>query len=97
LLERLDNPEKRWKFSEADLAERGYWDKYMDAYEQALSATSTRHAPWHITPVDHKWGTRWIASELVTRAIRSLPLRLLKPSRQKQAALSQARKLLEKE
>src|SRR4051794_14355295 len=57
-LERLERPEKQWKFTAADLAERGYWSKYMEAYEDALSATSTRWAPWYIIPADHKWATR---------------------------------------
>ena len=56
-LERLDDPAKNWKFSEADLHERAYWDHYMKAYEQMLSHTSTQHAPWYIVPADHKWFT----------------------------------------
>src|SRR6478752_6547212 len=59
-LERLDRPEKNWKFSPGDLAERAYWDDYMAAYEDALSATSTDWAPWYVVPADHKWLTRTI-------------------------------------
>jgi polyphosphate kinase 2 (PPK2 family) len=51
-LERLENPEKHWKFSASDLAERGFWDQYTQAYEDALSATSTKWAPWYVVPAD---------------------------------------------
>ena len=54
-LKRLKDPKKHWKFSPADLAERGFWDDYMKAYEAAISATSTKSAPWHVIPADHKW------------------------------------------
>jgi len=74
-LERLENPEKHWKFSPADLAERDHWDKYMKAYEDALSATSTKWAPWHIVPADQKWATRAIIADVITSAIRSLGLK----------------------
>jgi PPK2 family polyphosphate:nucleotide phosphotransferase len=54
-LARLDNPDKQWKFSAADVAERAHWDRYMAAYDDALTATSTPWAPWHVIPADHKW------------------------------------------
>ncbi len=54
-LKRLKDPRKQWKFAAADLTERGFWDDYMKAYEQAISATSTKWAPWYIVPADHKW------------------------------------------
>jgi polyphosphate kinase 2 (PPK2 family) len=57
-LERLDRPEKNWKFSSADLAERGHWDDYQEAYENMINATSTDWAPWYIIPADNKWVTR---------------------------------------
>src|SRR5262245_60456327 len=62
-LERLENPEKHWKFSTSDLAERGYWDAYMEAYEDALSATSNSWAPWYVVPADNKWATRAIVAD----------------------------------
>lgn len=73
-LERLNRPEKHWKFSSADLTERGYWDHYMEAYEDALSATSTKWAPWYVVPADHKWATRAIIADIITSAITSLDL-----------------------
>ncbi|MBN9523706.1 polyphosphate kinase 2 family protein [bacterium] len=71
-LERLDRPEKNWKFSASDLAERTHWDAYMDAYEDALAATSTDEAPWYVVPADHKWVTRAVVADVVTTAIRGL-------------------------
>ena len=71
-LDRLNNPEKHWKFSDADLAERGKWDKYMNAFEDAINATSTKKSPWYIIPADHKWIMRSIISTIVTETILSL-------------------------
>src|SRR3954447_10383790 len=74
-LERLDRPEKNWKFSPSDMAERGYWDDYMTAYEDALSATSTEWAPWYVIPADHKWVTRTAVAAIVATTIRELDLK----------------------
>lgn len=74
-LERLDTPDKHWKFSAADVGEREYWDQYMQAYEAALSATSTDWAPWYVIPADDKWATRTIVAELITRTIGEMDLR----------------------
>lgn len=74
-LQRLDRQEKNWKFSAADLAERSYWSKYMRAYADCLSATSTRWAPWYVVPADHKWVTRAVVADIITTAIRSLDLK----------------------
>ncbi len=73
-LERLDRPEKNWKFSPSDLAERAYWDDYMAAYEDAIAATSTAEAPWYVVPADHKWVTRAVVADVVTTTIRGLDL-----------------------
>jgi PPK2 family polyphosphate:nucleotide phosphotransferase len=73
-LERLSRPEKNWKFSAADLAERGHWDEYMRAYEECLSATSTKWAHWHVIPADHKWVTRTVIADIITTKIQSLDL-----------------------
>src|SRR5262249_38481021 len=73
-LERLDRPEKNWKFSASDLAERGHWDDYQEAYEDALAATSTEWAPWYVVPADHKWVTRTVVADLLTSAIKGLDL-----------------------
>jgi PPK2 family polyphosphate:nucleotide phosphotransferase len=75
-LERLERPEKNWKFSPSDLAERGYWDDYMAAYEDAIAATSTPEAPWYVVPADHKWVTRAVVADVVTTTIRGLDLRV---------------------
>lgn len=75
LLARLEDPRKQWKFSAADLAERGRWDAYRDAYERAITATSTEWAPWHIVPADRKWVTRAVVSAVVAKAIGRLDLR----------------------
>jgi PPK2 family polyphosphate:nucleotide phosphotransferase len=93
-LERLDNPEKHWKFSAADLAERDYWADYKRAFEDCFSATSTKWAPWYIIPADYKWAARTLVSGVVARAISELKLETppLTPERKK--ALSQARKKL---
>jgi PPK2 family polyphosphate:nucleotide phosphotransferase len=64
-LDRIDNQSKNWKFSAADITERGYWEEYMDAYEQAINATADKHAPWYIIPADKKWFARLLISEII--------------------------------
>ncbi len=71
-LERLEEPAKNWKFSAADLAERARWDDYMAAYEQAIRATATKHAPWHVVPADHKWFTRLVIAETIAARLAQL-------------------------
>src|SRR5438552_2745575 len=93
-LERLDDPSKHWKFAAADLEERDRWDEYMRAYEQALTRTSTRHAPWYIVPADHKWFTRLVIAELVIQALESLDLAFPAVTRAQLDALADARKRL---
>jgi PPK2 family polyphosphate:nucleotide phosphotransferase len=97
LLARLDNHDKRWKFSEADLAERAHWHEYVEAYEAALSSTSTAHAPWYILPADYKWVPRWLVSEILTKTIQRLGLKIPEPTKEREAALAKARRLLERE
>ncbi len=96
-LERLDRPDKHWKFSAADLAERDFWDQYMDAYEDALGATSTECAPWYVVPADDKWFTRAAVATILTRTIHSLDLRLPELKDEQREALAEARKRLEAE
>ena len=74
-LDRLEVPSKNWKFSVADLAEREYWDDYQEAYEEALSATSTTWAPWYVVPADHKYELRALVGGIVVDAIDQLDLR----------------------
>ena len=93
-LERLDRPEKHWKFSDADLVERGFWDDYVDAYESAISATSTAEAPWYIVPADNKWVTRAVVADVLTSTIRDLPLEYPELTDSRRAVLAQAREKL---
>ena len=96
-LERLDHPEKHWKFSAADLAERAHWDEYMGAYEDCLSATSTEWAPWYVVPADHKWVTRAVVADVVTTAIRSLDLKYPEVTEEQRKGLAEARHQLSAE
>jgi PPK2 family polyphosphate:nucleotide phosphotransferase len=96
-LARLEEPDKHWKFSAADLRERGCWDDYMKAYEAALGATSAPWAPWYVIPADHKWVTRALVAHIVTRAIQKLKLTYPEVSDEKRAALADARRQLEAE
>jgi PPK2 family polyphosphate:nucleotide phosphotransferase len=73
-LSRLKEPDKRWKFSTADIAERARWDKYMEAYEAMIRATSTRHAPWYVVPADHKHVAWLVVAAAITEALEGLHL-----------------------
>ena len=73
-LQRLDTPDKHWKFSAADIRERQFWDKYQDAYEDVIRHTSTEEAPWYVVPADHKWFSRLVVAAAVTDALRGLNL-----------------------
>jgi PPK2 family polyphosphate:nucleotide phosphotransferase len=96
-LDRLDRPEKNWKFSSADLAERGYWDDYMAAYEDALQATSTEWAPWYVIPADHKWVTRAVVADIITSTIQDLDLSVPEVTAEERKRLQDARAALSKE
>ena len=95
-LERLTNPEKHWKFSEADLAEREHWKDYQKAFEQAITATSTKKAPWYIIPADRKYVARALVADIIANAIQDLGLEYPKVSPEQMAALDAARSRLEK-
>jgi PPK2 family polyphosphate:nucleotide phosphotransferase len=95
-LERLTNPQKHWKFSEADMAEREHWKAYRAAFEDALSATSTKRAPWHIIPADRKPVARAVIADIITTSIQNLGLEYPKVSEEKLANLAAAREKLEK-
>jgi PPK2 family polyphosphate:nucleotide phosphotransferase len=71
-LSRIDDPDKNWKFSPADIAERRRWDDYQAAYEQMLRHTSTDHAPWYVIPADHKWFTRYAVANILVHTLRGL-------------------------
>jgi len=95
-LKRIDDPDKNWKFSQADLTERGFWDQYMKAYEECLSATSTSTAPWHVVPADDKHNARLIVSGIVIDALQSLDLRYPKATRMRRKELLEIREQLSK-
>jgi len=96
-LERLEDPEKNWKFSAADVAERAHWNSYMKAYEEMLGATSTDWAPWFIIPADHKWITRMLVADILVSTITDLKLHYPQLTKQQKQDLLQAKKLLLKE
>src|SRR5215471_9101659 len=73
-LARLDRPEKHWKFSPSDVHERKFWDDYMHAFEEAIGATATEHAPWYIVPADNKWFTRLVVAAAIVEAVEKLDL-----------------------
>jgi len=93
-LARLDDPAKNWKFSINDVKERLRWDEYMRAYEDALSATSTRHAPWYVIPADHKWFTRLAVARVVIETLESLDLHFPPLDHRKRRELAEARRRL---
>jgi PPK2 family polyphosphate:nucleotide phosphotransferase len=95
-LARLDDPEKNWKFSEADLAERAYWKDYMKAYEDCLGATSTDRAPWYIVPADDKPNARLIVSQAILDAFDGLHMHYPQPDRARRKALAAIRQQLAK-
>lgn len=97
MLERLDEPSKNWKFSLGDLKERERWGEYMNAYEDALAATSTDEAPWYVVPADRKWFTRVLIADLVVEALESLDLDFPKVTDAQKRDLAEARTLLDKE
>jgi len=90
-LERLDVPDKNWKFSTNDLAERKHWDAYQSAYEEALSATSTPWAPWYVVPADHKYALRALVGGIVVDAIDAMDLQPPTISTSERRALARAK------
>lgn len=97
LLERLDNPEKNWKFSMADVAERQHWDDYMAAYQHMLEKTSTEWAPWYVVPADNKWFSRLMVSSLLVQTLRDIDPHYPVLSAEQLAQLDQARVALDNE
>lgn len=93
-LARLEQPEKNWKFSAADIREREFWDEYQHAYEDMIRNTSSKHAPWYVVPADHKWFTRLVVSGVVVETLESLKLSYPKVDAAKRKELEQAKKLL---
>ncbi len=95
-LERLEEPEKNWKFSAADIRERQCWDDYHEAYEEMIANTSTERAPWYVVPADNKWFTRLVVSSVIVETLESLDLAYPKVSAEKMKDLQAAKKVLMK-
>jgi len=96
-LERLTNPDKHWKVSDADVNERQYWDDYQNAFEDAFRHTSTKWAPWYVIPADHKWVARVLVASILTRAIKDLKLKMPTVSEDREKELAGMRRRLTKE
>jgi len=93
-LERIENPDKNWKFSASDAAEREHWDEYMDAYEDMIRNTATKESPWYVVPADNKWFTRIIVSAAVIETLASLGLHYPAVGKEKLKELAAAKAAL---
>jgi len=93
-MDRIDDPKKNWKFSSADLKERGFWDKYQSAYEDAIANTSTKSAPWFVIPADEKWYTRYLVSNIICNELKKLDLSYPEITDTDRAALQTAKAAL---
>ena len=91
-LQRIDEPDKNWKLSLADVEERKFWKQYMKAYEQCLGATSTRHAPWYVVPADDKENARLIVSSIVVETLDGLDMSYPKTNAKRRRELESIRK-----
>jgi PPK2 family polyphosphate:nucleotide phosphotransferase len=94
-LKRIEEPEKNWKFSAADVGERAHWDDYMKAYQAAIRATATPQAPWYVVPADRKWFTRLVVAAAICRTLEALNLHYPEVSEADRRALVQAREALQ--
>ncbi len=95
-LERIDLPEKNWKFSANDAAERDHWDEYMEAYEEMIRGTASKHSPWYVVPADNKWFTRLVVAAAVIETLAELDLAYPKVDDKKLQELAAAREKLTK-
>lgn len=93
-LERIENPDKNWKFSTEDLKERAYWDDYQQAYEDAIKNTSTKNAPWYVIPADDKWFMRFLVENIICHELKKLDLKYPIISTDEKLALSKAKEEL---
>jgi PPK2 family polyphosphate:nucleotide phosphotransferase len=96
-MQRIDIPEKNWKFSAADVRERGYWDDYQRAYSDVLSSTSTEWAPWHVIPADRKWFARLAAGAVILHELMRIDPRYPRVSSERLSELEEVRAVLAKE
>ncbi len=97
LLERTEKTEKKWKFSPSDIEERKFWKDYMRAYEDVLSGTSTKSAPWHIIPADNRWFTALAVADLVVTKLQELKVRYPEAKADEKREMAEARNALEEE
>jgi polyphosphate kinase 2 (PPK2 family) len=96
-MERIEQPDKNWKFSAGDVKERAHWKEYMNAYEDAMSATSTDRSPWYVIPADKKWFTRLAVSEIIVEKLRSLKMTYPELTEEHRAGLTASKSMLESE
>ena len=96
-MERLDDPQKNWKFSASDIAERAYWDAYMNAYEEAIAATAAPHAPWYVVPANNKWFTHLVVVGAMVDALEALDLKPMEMQAPDRIRLEEARRRLMEE
>ena len=96
-LQRIDTPEKNWKFSDSDVRERVFWDDYMNAYEEVFNHTSTKSAPWYIIPADRKWFTRLVVANIICTKLEQLNLQYPTVSEEHRQQLLEAKRILEQE
>jgi len=93
-MERLDTPDKNWKFSAADVREREFWNEYQDAFEEVIQHTAAEHAPWYVVPADHKWFTRLVVSQAIVDTLKKMDLKYPKLTAEQKKALAEARQQL---
>ncbi|MFY9741961.1 MAG: PPK2 family polyphosphate kinase, partial [Candidatus Sulfotelmatobacter sp.] len=93
-LARLEEPEKNWKFSAADIHEREYWDDYQNAFEEMIRATATKHAPWYVVPADNKWFTHLVVASAIVETLEALDLSYPKVDAAKRKAIQEGKKVL---
>ena len=96
-LARIEEPEKNWKFSASDFAERQYWDDYQEAFEIAINKTATKEAPWYVVPADHKWYMRYVVSEIILHTLEQMKPEYPEVTRERLEQFAQYKEELEKE
>lgn len=96
-LERIDNPEKNWKFSSGDLKERALWDEYHKVYEDVINSTATKENPWYVLPADQKWYTRYLVSEAVLSALKNIDPQYPVMPQEEKDKLAECREMLMQE
>ncbi len=96
-LERIEEPEKNWKFSSSDVEERKYWDSYQEAFEDAINNTSTKHCPWYVVPADNKWYMRYVVSEIILHTLKDMDPQYPEVTEERKANFATLKTQLEKE